>query len=656
MSARQAIPRTSLMWLLIAQALVILPHLLHVPLWLIALWLGCATWRIQVFRMRWAFPNSWIKAALMLGSAYAVYLSRGSLIGLDAGVALLITAFILKLLEVRTRRDALVLIFLGLFTVVTSYLFSDSLLAAFYSVLPVLALLAALLGLQQNSLAVQPLATLKMASWMLAQALPLMLLLFVLFPRLEPLWRLPQPSNPAAIGLSSSMSPDDMAELGQSSAVAFRARFEGEVPPRAQLYWRALTLPFFDGRSWSVSQTPDRRAPQWQVQGEPLNYSVIMQATTQPWLFSLDTGSSTQADIRLMDDFRLERSTPVNRAYQYQATAWPQGIRQPHLALAQQREFLQLPRSGNAQTHAWAQTLREQYVEDAALVEALLGHFNQEPYYYTLKPPVLGADSVDKFLFSSQRGFCAHYAGAMVFTLRAAGIPARVVAGYQGGELNPAGQFIQVRQFDAHAWVEYWQPEQGWRSVDPTFQVAPERIERGLQAALEDEAEVFQGDFLSPLRYQHIAWVNQLRMGWEHLNYSWQANILGYQRERQQAWLKQWLGEIDWRLLGLLLFGGAALMIAVLVLWMFKPWQRQRNGVQRVLDAFERLLQRRGLEREHGEGLRSFAQRINSELSLAQQQALNDFVAIYEQQAYAQQPQDVPALAQALARFKDSLH
>lgn len=646
------IPRISLVWLLVAQVLVIIPHVSHVPLWLLGLWLGCAAWRVQVFRMRVPFPNSWVKAALMLSSGFAVYLSRGSLVGLDAAVALLITAFILKLLEMRTRRDALVLIFLGFFSVVTSYLFADGLLAALYSILPVIALLAALLGLQQSSFAAQPLLTLKLASRLFAQAIPLMVLLFVLFPRLEPLWSLPQPKEQGTVGLSSSMTPGDLADLGQSSALAFRARFDGAIPAQSQLYWRALTLPYFDGRSWSISQQLGTQEPQWQAQGEALSYSIIMQPSTQPWLFALDVGSSEQADIRLMSDFRLQRSTPVNRAYQYQATSWPNALRQPQLSQMQQHEFLQLPRAGNPQTRDWAQTLRKQYPDDNALVAGLLQHFNQQPYHYTLKSPLLGKDSVDEFLFSSRRGFCAHYAGAMVFTLRAAGIPSRVVAGYQGGETNQAGQFVQVRQFDAHAWVEYWQLGQGWRSVDPTFQVAPERIERGVQDALKDEADLFQGDFLSPLRYQHIAWINQLRMSWESLNHSWQTQILGYQRERQQAWLKQWFGQVDWQTIGLFLVLSAALIIALLVLWMFKPWQRQSDPLQRIVNEFQRVLQRRGFTRQTGEGLRSFWQRIRADLPEGQQPAVARFIELYEQQQYAQQSPDLVVLRRALAEIK----
>ena len=648
----QDIPRTGLIWLLLAQVLVIIPHVLHVPLWLLGLWLVCAVWRVQVLRMRLSFPNSWVKAGLMLGCGFAVYLSRGSLVGLDAAVALLITAFILKLLEMRTRRDALVLIFLGFFTLVTSYLFADGLLAALYSVLPLLALLSALLGLQQSNFSAQPLVTLKLASRLLAQAIPLMVLLFVLFPRLEPLWSMPQPKEQGSIGLSSSMSPGDLADLGQSSALAFRARFEGAIPAQSQLYWRALTLPYFDGRSWSISQRLDTQAVQWQEQGEALSYNIIMQPSAQPWLFALDVASSEQAEIRLMGDFRLQRSTPVNRPYQYRVTSWPQALRQSQLSTAQQSEFLQLPRLGNQHTRDWADQLRERYVDDQMLVSAVLRHFNQEPYHYTLKPPLLGQDSVDEFLFSSQRGFCAHYAGAMVFTLRAAGIPARVVAGYQGGEVNSAGQFVQVRQFDAHAWVEYWQPEQGWRSVDPTFQVAPERIERGMQGALHDEAELFQGDFLSPLRYQHIAWVNQLRMGWERLNHSWQTQILGYQRERQHAWLKQWFGQVDWQTLGLVLVLSTALIVATLVVWMFKPWQHRRDPLQGVLNDFQRVMQQRGFTRRTGEGLRGFLQRIQADLPTEQQPAVARFIDIYEQQLYAQHAPDVLALGQALAAVK----
>ncbi|WP_279858582.1 DUF3488 and transglutaminase-like domain-containing protein, partial [Pseudomonas sp. GD04158] len=581
MSALPGIPRIALTWLLVAQLLVILPHLLHLPLWVIALWLGAAGWRVQIFRMRARYPNGWAKGGLMLVVLAGVLLSRGTLVGLDAAVVLLIATFILKLLEMRTRRDALVLIFLGFFCVVTAYLFEDGIVAALYSLLPVTALLAALVGLQHSGFAERPWPTLRLAGGLLLQALPLMLLLFVFFPRMGPLWSLPMPSDKGVTGLSDSMEPADIAELSRSSALAFRASFEGPVPPRDQLYWRALTLERFDGRRWSQSNYAELpSAPQWRKAGEPLDYSIVMQPSGKPWLFALDVGEVAQNESRMMTDFRWQRRRPVDRPLLYQARSWPQALREADAEPPALRRALQLPEQGDPRSRAWAAELQREHPQAEALVAALLQHFNREPYVYTLRPQPLGRDSIDEFLFDTRRGFCAHYAGAMTFVLRAAGIPARVVTGYQGGELNPGGNYIQVRQFDAHAWVEYWLPEQGWRSVDPTYQVAPQRIELGLEDALGEEDGFLDDQPFSPLRYRELAWLNQLRLGWENLNYGWQRWVLGYQGEQQLKLLHNWFGSLDWQRLALALVGSGTLLIGLLALWLLKPWQ-QRADPQR---------------------------------------------------------------------------
>ena len=469
MSSVAGIPRISLTWLLVAQALVILPHALHLPLWVIGLWLGCALWRIQIFRMRAGYPSLVVRIGLIALAAAGVFLSRGTLVGLDGGVLLLVAAFTLKLLEMRSRRDALVVIFLGFFVVVTAYLFDDSMLVALFSLLPVCALLAALIGLQQSGTATRPWRTLRLSASLLLQALPLMLLLFLFFPRLGPLWSLPVPNERGAVtGLADSMAPGDIAELTRSSELAFRASFEGRVPARNELYWRALTLDHFDGRRWSQSAGEQfSPAPQWQPRGEALHYSVVMQPTTRPWLFALDVARSDFQGTRQMGDFRLQRNRPVDRTLLYDVSSWPDALREPQLPPDRMQALLRLPREGDARSRAWAQELRSRYPQDEQLVEALLTHFNRQPYVYTLTPTPLGDDSIDQFLFDTRSGFCAHYAGAMTFVLRAAGIPSRVVAGYQGGEFSGNGSYVQVRQFDAHAWVEYWQPGKGWTSVDP---------------------------------------------------------------------------------------------------------------------------------------------------------------------------------------------
>lgn len=651
------IPRISLTWLLVAQALVIIPHLLHVPSWLIPLWLLCAVWRVQIFRQRADFPPAWLKGLLLVGVTAGVLLSHGTLLGLDAGVTLLLCTFVLKLVEMRKARDAQVLITMGLFAVVTSYLFEDSLLSFAYSLLPISALIAALIGMQQSSFNQRPWATWRLAAGLLLQALPLMLLLFVFFPRIGPLWTMPT-ADKARTGLAESMSPADVAELSRSGELAFRVEFDHAIPPNAQRYWRALTLEDFDGRRWSQAEfTRQARAPlpDWQAQGEPLDYQVLMQPTGQPWLFALDTAAPPDSAGRLAVDFRVQRGRPIEQALLYRMRSWPEAVRQAQLPSLQYRLNLRLPRGFDPRTRAWAAELSQRFGSDQqSLVNEVLKHFNQQPFHYTLRPPLYGQHSVDEFLFDGRRGFCAHYAGAMVVVLRAAGIPARVVAGYQGGEVNEAGNYLLIHQFDAHAWVEYWQPGTGWQSVDPTYQVAPERIEQGIEQALAEEGSFLEGDPLAGAQLRKLAWLNQLRLAWDDLNYSWQRLVLGYQGEQQMQWLASWLGTVDWQQLGLTLVAVIAALLVLLGVWLVKPWQARPVAQQRYLLAAERLLATQGLVRDSGEGVRRFSQRAQVSLP-AQAAAIKAFYREYEQQVFAAEAVDEAALKLRYLRLRQAL-
>lgn len=652
-AAQQALPRNSLIWLLVAQVLVILPLLAHVPLWISAMWLGCAIWRIQVFRTRLSFPRALVKLLLMLSAAGAVYLSRGSIIGLDAAVALLVTAFILKLVELKSRRDALVLIYLGFFTLVTAFLFNDSLLAAVYGLLPATTLLAAMVGLHQGRLNDKPKQTFRIAAGLLAQAIPVAILLFLFFPRFDPLWVLPAPKDKGVTGISDHMTPGDIAELSRSAELVFRASFQEEVPKQNELYWRALTLPHFDGRTWRApSSAMDSFVPDWQPRGAFLDYSVVMQPSSNPWLYSLMVSEVEQADIRMMADFRVQHRAPVWRTFLYQARAWPDAIVEPVLSRERWRQYVQLPREGNTEARAWAHELRKQYTQDNELVNAILRYFNREPYYYTLSPPKLGANSVDEFLFNTRTGFCEHYAGAMTFVLRAAGIPARVVTGYQGGEINHDAKFVQVRQYDAHAWVEYWEQGVGWRRVDPTFQVAPDRIDYGLEQALAGSDEQIDAGLLSALSYQHIGFINKLRIRWDELNYNWQLYVLGYQVERQQNWLRQLFGALSWKWIGLGLVISIACLIGLIGLFLLKPWQAKRTFEAQILSRFDRLMQRQQHFRAKTEGLRAFQSRIEGSLNAEQKLALKRFVELFEVHEYAGQKVDKTRLLQELTALQ----
>lgn len=652
---RQPLPRVALTWLLVAQALVILPHLQHLPLWIVGFWLGCAAWRIQVYRMRANYPNGLAKMALVIAAAAGVWLSRGSLIGLDAGVVLLIAAFVVKLVELKTRRDALVLILLGFFAVATSYLFDASMLAALFSLLPVTALLAALIGLQQSSFAEGPWRTLRLATGLLAQAVPLMLLLFLLFPRMGPLWSLPMPGGQASTGLSDSMAPGDFVELSQSAELAFRVRFDGAPPPQEQLYWRALTLENFDGERWTQGwRAQSATTPSWTRQGQSLSYQVIMQPSSRPWLFGLDVIGDGPGDARLMSDFRLERKEPVQEVLMYRASSWPQALRESDSSATALRRDLQLPVRGNPRSRAWAKELHERYPQPEQLVQAVLRHFHDQPYAYTLRPPATGDERIDGFLFDTRRGFCEHYAGAMTFVLRAAGIPARVVTGYQGGELNPDGGYLLVHQFDAHAWVEYWQAGKGWRSVDPTFQVAPSRIERGLEDALAGEGSFLADSPFSLARYRGFGLLNRLRLGWDNLNYDWQRWVLGYQGEQQALVLRNWFGTLDPVWIGIALVGGCGLLLGLLALWLFKPWRHARDPQLRQFSRFERMLAAHGLQRAAGEGPRAFAERAMRQLP-AQAADIAAFLGAFERQRYGQAASAPGELRSRLMRLRRAL-
>lgn len=654
MSQVSDMPRIALSWLLAAQLLVILPFVPHLPVWLAPIWLGCAAWRIQVYRMRAAFPPAWLKGLLLLAVVGGLVVSSAGF-DLNAAAALLVSAFILKVLEMRRRRDALVVVFLGFFVLVTGYLFESGLLAALYSLLPIAALVAALIGLQQSRLALQLGPTLRLAATLLLQALPLLLVLFLLFPRLGPLWSLPQAKPQGMSGLSDRMAPADIVELSRSSALAFRVGFEGAPPPRDELYWRALTLERFDGREWSqhaAHATPS--APQWRARGEPLRYSVVMEPSGRTWLYGLDVAQTDLPRVRQGADFRLEHWRPVDQPLLYPVTSWPAALRETTASPATLQRALQLPEAGNPQARLWARQLRAEHAQPQALVQAMLAHFREQPYVYSLRPPPVGVHIVDDFLFASRKGFCLHFAGAMTFVLRAAGIPARLVAGYQGGEYNPAGNYLTVRQFDAHAWVEYWLPEQGWQRVDPTFAVAPERIEQGLEQALGEEQSFLADAPLDLLRYRDVAWLNDLRLGWERINYGWQRWVLGYQAEQQWRLLREWFGVVDWRALGGLLLMALAVPLSLLTLWLLAPWRRRADPLSRLYARFEALLARHGLRRASGEGPRDFAERAAQVLA-AQREPILGFARLFEQARYAGQPQPRRALRAALAELRRCL-
>lgn len=636
MSAVGLIPRNSLAWLLTAQVVVLLPHLPRLPWWVALLWIGCALWRVQIQRMRWRYPGTVLKATALVAILFAVFITQGTLIGLDATVMFLLMLFMLKLLEMRSPRDALVLIYLGFFVLATAFLFDQGIPLTLYQCASLLVLVAALVGLQQSAGRNDPLRALRLGGVMLLQAIPLLLVLFIFFPRLEPLWSVNMPGGSSKTGLSDNMSPADIANLARSPELAFRASFEGEIPPLRTLYWRALTLSRFDGRAWSQDRWLNNLpSPPLDTSGEAIDYRVIAGASGQHWLYSLSGATSEDEYVRRKYDFTLQSIAPLNSTFGYSARSYPDAAMQVEgLTEMQRTRQLELPPEGDPRSRQWAQELRQQNSNDADLVQALLGHFNQQPFFYTLNPTPLGQHSNDEFLFDTRRGFCEHYAGAMTFVLRAAGIPARVAAGYQGGEINNRGGYVLVHQFDAHAWVEVWLEGQGWVSVDPTFQVAPERIEQGLEEAVRGEGSFLEDSFLSGSRYRGVTWLNEARLAWDNINYQWQLRVLNFKGEEQMGLFRRWLGTADWQKVGLVVLGVAGAIMLLQTLWWLRPQRKSGSAQQRTWARLDQRLTRLRLQALPGEGPRAWQQRLQAALP-AQRSAIISFFDEFVRQSYA---------------------
>ncbi len=579
-TTERQITRAAVIWQLLACALVVLPHLEWLPLWvplLLAVTLGA---RLMFHQGRWSFPSRWIKMALVLASSVGLILSFGRHSGPETMVALLIVGMSLKLLEIYRRRDALVLIYVAFFVLGTTFLFSSSAWIALYALVTLTVVIAALLAIHQRP-DVTIKQTLKRTFWLLGPAVPLMVLLFLIFPRLEPLWSVTLDAPRATTGLSDDLVLGDVSELARSDELAFRVTFEGDVPAPSQRYWRALVLDGFDGRRWfrTADAVPLRLEKLEQAQ-DIRQYEVVLEATQRPWLVALDQPVSAPGGMRMQSARTLELPEDLAQRFSYQLTAALSYQLQPLLTQSEKQHYLQLPDSGNNQTRRLARRwLDESQGNQEAFIQRLLGHFNQS-FTYTLSPGRMLGDSIDRFMFDSQRGYCEHYAAATTFMLRAVGIPARVVAGYQGGEWNPYQGYLQVRQYDAHAWVEVWLAGRGWVRLDPTSAVAPERIESSAESFLRNSS-----DALAASRIFRTGWMRELQLRYDAFNFAWQRWVLNYDHQQENL-LGDWLGGLDYWRLGLFLMVPGGLVFA------FLAWSQLRTRTPRFSDPVDAALAR----------------------------------------------------------------
>jgi transglutaminase-like putative cysteine protease len=668
MKAGQQIPRNALVWIIVTQFSLVALHTQRIPIWLLAVYIFAAVWRIQVYAGRWSFPGRPVKIGLILTAFAGIYFSFGSIIGLEPTVALLLAAFALKLIELARRKDAYVLLFLAYFVCVTEFLFTQHLLIVLYSIFNVVLITTALIALHQPGEDRFNFRTIRLALVMLAQSIPLMLVLFFLFPRIGPLWTVPIKSHTAKTGVSDFLRPGDISNLSQSDDVAFRAQFTGPIPDKSELYWRGLVMSRLSDGAWSSLQYYDvpvehRRPVVPQLSGEPVEYSIIMEPTQQNWLYGLRYAGAGEAKVMATNDYRIFSPVILEDQYRYSVQSWPETVLEPELSAWRRITELALPPNNNPQTLEFARALRKGSASDRDFVDAVLQKFNAEPYVYTLQPPLLGEHAMDEFLFQTRRGFCEHYAYAFTVMMRAAGIPARIVAGYQGGEINPVNSTVIVHQFDAHAWAEIWLEGEGWIRVDPTAAVSPDRIEWGLERAMSQEGSFLANSPLSPLRYRSVVWLNAIRLRYDALTWRWQSWVVAYDTQQQYEFLADLMGAFDARKFALILLGtGALVLIPVGFSLMGRRTTRRQNPADKYYRTFCTRLAKQGMSRNIGEPPGAFAIRAIKRIPAAALE-IREITDLYVDLAYADESLEgersmsaLRELERAVKRFRVSIH
>jgi len=646
----------SLVYGLLASILMVsAPHAEHLPLWVVALSTTLIAWRTYLNFGNKPLPPRWLLFTLSTAGIAGILLSFHTLFGREAGVTLLILLASLKLLELRAARDATVVIYLSCFIIITNFFYSQSIPTALMMFASLLVITSTWVHLHSCSLGLKP--CLSIAAKLLLQAIPLTLLLFVLFPRVQgPLWGMPQDAYSSS-GLTDSMAPGTLSKLSLSQAVAFRVSFDSPPPPRDQMYWRGPVLWDFDGMTWSNRDGINWKSgmklrsklPQLDNLASPVDYTVTLEPHNKPWLFALDVPTRLSIPNIMTDDFQVQSKEPVTARIRYQAHSQLAYTANIEEAPYQLQRALLLPPALNPRARTLASAWRANLANDDAIIRAAFSLFNRENFVYTLEPPLLGTNGVDDFLFETRQGFCEHYASSFVFLMRAAGIPARVVTGYQGGEPNELGGYTIVRQSDAHAWAEVWLNDRGWIRMDPTAAISPERIQSGLSAAMPDSLSLpFIARIQSP-------WLLKMRFNLDMLNHQWNQWVLGYNTERQFAFLTR-LGmeDISLQKMAYNLLIGIAILVGVFALILLrKLHKRQTDETQALYLKFCNKLATGRIVRAAHEGPQDFAARaaqLNPQLATA----IDDITALYLAVRYQNQTgaEGLSALRHAVAGFK----
>jgi transglutaminase-like putative cysteine protease len=648
-------PLPTLHWLSATLILVVLPHVPRLAWWISLSFFVLVGLRYWITHRQKSLPAYGLLFTLALLLLLGIFLSYGTWFGRDAGIGLLVALCGLKLLEMNSPRDVFLLSFLSYFLIVTNFLYSQSIPAALYMSIVMIIATVTLMSLSDHNNQLPFWRKIRLSTVLFLQALPLMLVLFILFPRVAgPFWSLPKDAHSGLTGLSDSMSIGDINHLSQSNEIAFRVKFQGQMPPPMTLYWRGPVLWWTNGRDWKsgIRHHQSLRRVNLHSTSQPIDYTITLEPHNKQWLFALDLPVQAPQHAFITPDYQMLKTKPVQQRMRYDLRSYTdyraEIFTHRHTYLA-----LQLPADKYPRARALVAGWQTEKLSPNELVQQALNYFNQQPFVYTLTPPLLSSDDpVDEFLFETRQGFCEHYAAAFTVLMRAAQIPARVVTGYLGGSVNPIGDYLIVRQRDAHAWSEVWLPKQGWVRIDPTHAVSPARIEQGIDSALAPELDPLGLEINWGTNSMPVKIWRQWQNIWDAVNYNWNQWVLGYGPARQQQLLK-YLGfkNIDWQGMTMLLVIIISLLLIIYTAWLWLQTRPViRDPIQKIYGQFCQKLARRGFPRLPHEGPTTYAARISAARPDLRHK-LDTIVALYVQTRYRSQPEKQVLFRQAVRQF-----
>ena len=630
--------------LLLCQFLSLLLLVNELTGWMLAIIGLCLCWKIFIFVKPAHKPQRIILLLIACSGCFAIAITGKQLGVLLSMLHLLCFAYMLKSFEMNSRKDFYQIILLGIFILASVLIFYQTLLISLFVFSLLILNLSILLAYFHRTKNIRK--TLMRSTKMVLQSIPLAIVLFIFFPRLSPFWEVPS-SKSAQTGLSESVTPGGIAKLARSSALAFRVKFFTDLPQYNQLYWRAMVMDDFDGRTWKQSKikhynkqkkSSSIKGDIKSLVGDKTHYQVMLEPSYQHWLFSLAVVDeqqlvSTQLNILPLSNYTIKSTKPISQTSSYEIFSYPDSLLNSPLNYNEMRINLHIPLDNNPKLQAEGSRLQRKYSDEIERAQAILDMIREDDFHYTLTPPLLPGHELDQFFYDSKKGFCVHYASAFTFMMRASGTPARLVTGYLGGEYNKQSGHLSIYQYDAHAWSEIWVNDKGWVRVDPTAAVHPERVESGLSNTMQQES-LFNNDLLSLHRYKHLAWINSLRLQLDALDYQWTRLVLGYSSKKQYDLVTNWFGHFNrWKVGGII---GGTLVFIIILMWLVNIKKSQKQPVDKWLIQYQQvlaILKKKGLEKPLTMPARQFSLVVSKQFPLLNR-TFSDYTECFETLMY----------------------